>query len=350
MWIKGSYMSRLWIVPVCLTLAGCGGGGGSSVSTWLKSEPAPADKSSQQLAQLGASDIPELPRIQMAANTAAPGVAASQRTGSQQSLPTVDMSKSWSTSVEAAPLDDLPPLPTSGSAPAVSSPSPVVSAPVAEASTPNAKEVPVLPSVSAAGSGNLPALPTVTVTATAPKAPLAPPKAVVSEPTTVAATSPSVVDPYADRTTAYMATQKTVSVSAPQASPSAVKMAALPSLTPAAPETAPVAAVGSVQSEALPVSSAPAVKPMVSKAIAQAEAPAMVPGNGKRYLVFASFNESEKAKILARRHAKLGATVLASEVGGAQVYRVAVPVGKSAATKRRDLAAAGLTDTWPLRM
>lgn len=341
-------MSRLWILPVCLTLAGCGGGGGSSVSTWLKSEPAPADKTSQQLAQLGASDIPELPRIQLAANTSTPGVTAPQRAGNQ-SLPAIDMSKSWSTSVEAAPLDDLPPLPTSGSAPTVSSP--VVTVPTVEAAdTPSVKDTPVLPSVSTAGTGSLPGLPAVNVTATAPKA-AHPPKAVVfpEETATVMSSSASVSDPYADRTAAYLITQKTT-----PSTTSSVKLATLPGLTPAAPQAVATASVGSVQLETLPGVSPAIVKETEPKALARQEekspATPATSGNGKRYLVFASFNEAEKAKNLARRHSKLGATVLASEVGGAQVYRVAVPVGKSATNKRRDLAAVGLTDAWPLRM
>lgn len=341
-------MSRLWILPVCLTLAGCGGGGGSSVSTWLKSEPAPADKTSQQIAQLGASDIPALPRIQMAANTSAPGVTT-PKTAGNQSLPAVDMSKSWSTSVEAAPLEDLPPLPTSGSAPAVTSPA-VVTAPVVEASDiPSVKDSPVLPSVGATGTGSLPGLPAVNVTATAPKV-AQPPKAVVfpDETATVVSSSTSVSDPYADRTAAYLATQKPT----PSVTTSAVKTAALPSITPAVPQAVATASVGSVQSETLVPPAI--VKEAEPKVLARQEEKSPVTpaasNNGKRYLVFASFNEAAKAKNLARRHTKLGATVLTSEVGGAQVYRVAVPIGKSAANKRRDLAAVGLTDAWPLRM
>lgn len=348
-------MSRLWIIPVCLTLAGCGGGGGSSVSTWLKSEPAPADKSSQQLAQLGASDIPELPRIQTAANTSAP-----QRAGSQQSLPAVDMSKSWSTSVEAAPLDDLPPLPMSGSTPTTNFSE--TSAPITETNPSRVASL-ALPSLNYTASESVPILPSTTGTAAAPKgdqsektaapaaettpvvAQLQKPVAPLVETPAVASSSAGLVaDPYAGRTAAYLATNKTVAIT--PAVPGAPK-AALPSVT--ASEGAPV--TGHIQSEALP-GLTPMVKPTsAQKALAQTEkSPDVNSKNAKRYLVFASFNESGKAEILARRHAKLGATVLSSEVGGAQVYRVAVPVGKSAANKRRDLTAAGLTDAWPLRM
>ncbi len=340
-------MSRLWILPVCLTLAGCGGGGGSSVSTWLKSEPAPADKTSQQLAQLGASDIPELPRIQLASNVLIPSVTTSPSAGSQ-SLPAIDLSKSWSTSVEAAPLEDLPPLPTSGSAPTLSAPV-ATPAPTAEAAD-TVKDSPALPSLNTTGTGSLSGLPSVNVTATAPKAAL-PVKPLVSpdETPTIVSSSAAVLDPYADRAAAYRATQKTT----PSVT-SSVKAAALPELAPAAPQVAMTASVNSVQSETLPAVSPAIVKEIEPKVSARQEEKSSVTpttsSNGKRYLVFASFNEAEKAKILARRHTKLGATVLASEVGGAQVYRVAVPIGKSAANKRRDLAAVGLTDAWPLRM
>jgi len=240
-------------------------------------------------------------------------------------------------------------LPTSGSAPTVSVP--VVTTPAVEAAdTPSVKDSPVLPSVSTTGTGSLPGLPAVNVTATAPK-PAHPPKTATSpdETPAIVSSSASVSDPYADRMAAYLVTQKTTASATPS-----VKSATLPGLTPVAPEAVATASVGSVQSETLSVVSPARVKLTEPKVLARQEEKSSVSpatsSNGKRYLVFASFNESEKAKNLARRHTKLGATVLASEVGGAQVYRVAVPIGKSAANKRRDLAAAGLTDAWPLRM
>ncbi|MEZ5647602.1 MAG: hypothetical protein R3E60_01275 [Alphaproteobacteria bacterium] len=315
-------MSRFWIIPLCLTLAGCGGGG-SSVSSWLKSEPDSVDKTSLQLAQLGTSDsLPEVPKVQVAANPAS--VVVPTKAG--QSLPAVDMSRSWSSSVEAAPLDDLPPLPNV---------------------TPNAQStlghVKTEQSYSAESEKfSIASAAKVPGTTTSESATLE-----QSIKISAAAAPPVAYDPYADRTARYLATSKTKPSISGDNLPVAME-SKIPSYIPVSSDS--VASIP-VHAEALPdVPAAKAPAPKVVKISEKATVSHVNHTAGKQYLVFASFNEPGRAESLARRHTKLGATVLTSEIGGTPVYRVAVPVGKSVAGKRRDLAAVGLTEAWPLRM